>query len=1276
MRAFSVLRRQRHPARRFSTAPSLHSWLTATNSDDSCLEEEIARLNGGTPINVNSPLQVSRAIFGVEDQSTRKKVLQEIASNPEFSSQTQRLAELVLKQRDQNSRAAKASPSTAKRRNNSSNGQLQTESTLSCPAFEMEGPIMSPAEPTTTTTIHTPQEQHQEKMSRNDWNYHAKLIDSLFAKNNNNNDCPRINDYWKEPLQQVTRPPAKALIEQLHADCPMGFDPLAVPLDLLSRTTTTTSSRDTTAGKKGSFLHTCRTAKENHPDCIIVTRCGDFYETYGIDAVLMVEHCGLNAMGGKAKAGAPHRGIQPLLDLLTAQGFSVAIYEEAADTQTAANVKTLARKKRYLSQIVSPASPTYLYSHNVVLDESGCSSKVSARPYMGVLSTAVAGYTLVEVSCDERSVQVSERLTAEAVACRLAANPPASPLYWIPPPLNTVATLLSKPPFLPSSSRGVVAAVKIIPPALVPTAGHNDQERAKEAILTEVIQRIGFGGHNEDDDDESPTATISPDDFVMISTNASLSSTATQTQPLHVETAAQLGLLHDPAIPSLLHSVLPDSAPAATRRFVRRYLLTPPPVPVCDAMGTLVSFLKSDQSTSLPPLSVPSLGKALSLIRAGQASAHVYGEQLHAMAATVALLELGENNNQEVQEQMVDPLLTILQHETGMAAECQSLKTRCLEAIEIIEGVVSPAHHASRNTGRHRRDDTISYFGEWIPSVFFERNEASWRGRVQPHVVAESYQAVHYAGERLAAAVARDFYGVESLQDKAALAQLPIQPMHDARNNLLCIKRIPSGAHDPKLYVPPRDRKGTAMKGAYTTEAVQNALSDYVSACDAACQQVIHALSQLSQDLHDKGHIPAVVQAAHANLIVSTAFHHAQKANTMGWSRAQVCEDGDSAANIEGVWPYWMHKSEAVTNTFEIKDLFVLTAPNMAGKSTIMRSVASAALLSVCGFCAPMQPSSQVRRFDQIFVRGASSDVPTENKSAFGAEMGDVACLLRCCGPKSLAFVDELGRGTSPKDGTRLAAAVLEAMAKAGISGVFATHMHGIFQLPLEWERIAKKQMAIHDEEYVDDENETRHHLKWTYRLIDGVCNDSMALETARQFGLPKEVIARAEELSSFVENSHAVPITETNDHFNGIFHGFSKKEPTMVEPDPEEHHDMSEVRDLVAQTSGQAPVSIRPGWNPPAALEGHSCVYVLQLANGGRPSYYVGETDSVQQRLKQHRRKSGAWKRAHAIAFPVSGGKSEAREMESILIQKLRQGGYNMESIHDGRSLRSARQH
>ena len=86
-----------------------------------------------------------------------------------------------------------------------------------------------------------------------------------------------------------------------------------------------------------------------------------------------------------------------------------------------------------------------------------------------------------------------------------------------------------------------------------------------------------------------------------------------------------------------------------------------------------------------------------------------------------------------------------------------------------------------------------------------------------------------------------------------------------------------------------------------------------------------------------------------------------------------------------------------------------------------------------------------------IFAFQASADIPTENKSAFGAEMGDISSLFRTCGNRSLVFVDEIGRGTSPKDGTCLAGAILERMADVGMSGMFATREFSYIEFLFHW---------------------------------------------------------------------------------------------------------------------------------------------------------------------------------------------------------------------------------
>ena len=304
---------------------------------------------------------------------------------------------------------------------------------------------------------------------------HQRLVDELFASS----PTSQLDSYWKDGLRYLTRPAARALVSQLQADCPLGYDPAAVPNDPLLRRTTDAATT-TTAGKKGSFLAFCREQKTRYPDCIILCRCGDFYETFGVDALMLIEHCGLNPMGSKVKAGCPYRNVQATIDGLTAQGLRVAVYEEAADTEAGTSKSRL--KSRFLAQIVSAASPTYLYDLLLLSDGSGAASTVtmsSARPYCGILSLA-AGYTLVEVSWDEQTVRVSERLTAQAVACRLAATPPADPLFYVPPTGGSSgSTILSSEegsishqslPFLPSrrelaaAGHGAKSRTHILPP--------------------------------------------------------------------------------------------------------------------------------------------------------------------------------------------------------------------------------------------------------------------------------------------------------------------------------------------------------------------------------------------------------------------------------------------------------------------------------------------------------------------------------------------------------------------------------------------------------------------------------------------------------------------------------------------------------------------------------------------------------------------------------------------------------------------------------------------
>jgi hypothetical protein len=1302
------------------------------------VQEKIIDLNHGRWINCNSPRQVSAAIFGnitltstntsstgtsnSDDDlnttikpSTNQRFLQKVVRG-EFldmpfrvDERQQQLAALILqyrsllRQQQQQSSSSSSTSSSAtstkfpshplmsitsaaeldvKDNDLSNPTTLSVEDDTTDSSCNVKTIIRAQSPQTDADTIslekaHTNPSSTMSHVKLHDttnMNTYQKLVEQIFT-----NPKGKIHHYWKESLLHLSRPTAQMLVSQLDSEqCPMGYDPLAVPLDPFLRRFTvdtgtsnsgmsTSTASTTQAGKKGSFLSFCREQKEKYPDCIILTRCGDFYETFGLDAIMLVEYCGLNPMANKAKAGCPIRNVQATIDGLIEQGFRVAVYEEGIDTDASngygASGGSKSRiKSRFLAQIVSSASPTYMYDL-VLLDNSSDSMSTGpiSRPYIGIISSQ-SGYTLTEVSIEERTVRVSERLTTEAVACRLAACPPADPLFYVPS-INEYEAGGSHPttsisiPFLPSrrdiqlSGPGGRIRTKILPPFLVlqHSESGSDVERAKNIIVSALLELTEFRNDDEEEGDTEFSKKTTTDDYTLITDETSPH--GTQTNSLYLETAKQLGLMNDGAIPSLVPYLVPESAPAATKRFLRRLLLTPPPPNVSTSLSTLVSLLMSDNGPAIPPMTVPPLGKILALIRAGQAGAHVYGEVLQTLHATILILDLfsslsndaytvDENKPLITTSDAMTSLMTILEYESGMAASPASLKRRCSEAIGAIEKVLCPIYHLSEPNVQTDVDERISDCSTLIPQSFLERNEAIWRGRVRKDAAPDAYYRVQVAAERLSQAFEEDF--------NDGCKNLIVQ---DIFNNIIALKDKPTTSKIDVNYIHPRDRFGKVIGNRYTTEAVQAALSDYVNACDKAAADVTKALVTLSHTLHDCGHLPAIVQASHTNLILSTAFFHAVKATSLGWSLAKTFEpdpEYDNAGHFHGVWPYWMERSEAVKNTFDLSGMWVLTAPNMSGKSTIMRSTAAAALLSVCGLCAPLQKRSEVRRFDHIFVRGASSDIPSEQKSAFGAEMADVAALLRCCTAKSLVFVDELGRGTSPRDGTRLSGAVLEAMAGSGMSGIFATHLHDILKLPLQsMNRITNKRMAIHER------NVTNGEYSWTYRLEDGVCTDSLALITAKQFGLPNEILQRAEDLSTHLPETSfetIVPTVRDSHHDNLIMHNISL---------------------VVEKTTGQRVIEVAPGWNAPAAYDGKSVVYVLQL-NTKPTRYYVGESDNIRKRIEKHRGKSDRYNNAIVYIAIAPLGKSQARMWEYRIIRKMASSGFLLDSVADGRTIRS----
>ena len=341
------------------------------------LQQEIYRRTGNNQFNVKSPKQVSMAVFG-KHQTCTKQVLLEAIRNPAVLSEQQRLLAILilqykalLLQQEQQLENEEENTYQEDDDPNDDTGDEEQVLTQQQPTTKTE----APTPPSFVVTKNNPRERRRRLPTTTQqarMQSHEQIVDALFASPK----C-KIDSYWKQPLLELSRPVARELLYQLNSElCPVGYDPDATPQrknsyfssSSTSTKTTTNTGSNLTAGRKGSFLAFVRDQKLKYPQCVMLVRCGDFYETYGIDAILLVEHVGLNSMGGKVKAGCPYRNIQATLDGLTQQGFSVAVFEETGTVGGGSgsggkSTSSTKLKDRILTQIVSPASPTYLYDN-------------------------------------------------------------------------------------------------------------------------------------------------------------------------------------------------------------------------------------------------------------------------------------------------------------------------------------------------------------------------------------------------------------------------------------------------------------------------------------------------------------------------------------------------------------------------------------------------------------------------------------------------------------------------------------------------------------------------------------------------------------------------------------------------------------------------------------------------------------------------------------------------------------------------------------------------
>lgn len=198
----------------------------------------------------------------------------------------------------------------------------------------------------------------------------------------------------------------------------------------------------------------------------------------------------------------------------------------------------------------------------------------------------------------------------------------------------------------------------------------------------------------------------------------------------------------------------------------------------------------------------------------------------------------------------------------------------------------------------------------------------------------------------------------------------------------------------------------------------------------------------------------------------------------------------------------------------EKQQIIIITGPNMAGKSALLRQTALITLMAQIGCFVPAE-SAHIGIVDKIFTRVGASDNISVGESTFMVEMNEASDILNNMTSRSLVLFDELGRGTSTYDGISIAWAIVEYIHEhpnAKAKTLFATHYHELNEMERAFKRIKNYNVSV---------KEVGNKVIFLRKLIPGGSEHSFGIHVAKMAGMPKSIVKRSNEILKQLESEN-----------------------------------------------------------------------------------------------------------------------------------------------------------